>query len=45
MSSEIATTSEAENPLIYDLHDVVKTREAEGVAFRLSIPSLKIAMG
>ena len=41
----ISTTSQAENPLIYHLRDVVKTREAEGVSFRLSVPSLKIAMG
>ena len=45
MSSETSTTPEANDPLIYDLHDVVKTREAEGVAFRLRIPSLQIAMG
>lgn len=31
--------------LIYHLRDVVKTREAEGVAFRLTVPSLQIAMG
>jgi len=41
----ISTTSQAENPLIYHLRDVVKTRESEGVSFRLSVPSLKIAMG
>lgn len=35
----------SEQPLIYHLRDVVKTREAEGVAFRLRIPSLQIAMG
>ena len=45
MSSVISTTRQAETPLIYYLRDVVKTREAEGVAFRLSIPSLQIAMG
>jgi putative ABC transport system ATP-binding protein len=45
MSSEISTTSTTGNPLIYHLRDVVKTREAEGVAFRLRIPSLQIAMG
>jgi putative ABC transport system ATP-binding protein len=32
-------------PLIYHLRDVVKTREADGVTFRLSVPSLQIAMG
>lgn len=31
--------------LIYHLRDVIKTREAEGVAFRLRVPSLQIAMG
>lgn len=34
-----------ERVLIYHLRDVVKTREAEGVAFRLSVPSLQIALG
>ena len=45
MSSAISTTSQDGNPLIYQLRDVVKTREAEGVTFRLRIPSLQIAMG
>ena len=45
MSSVISTTSQADNPLIYHLRDVVKIREAEGVAFHLRIPSLQIAMG
>ncbi|MES9898256.1 MAG: ABC transporter ATP-binding protein [Sedimenticola sp.] len=31
--------------LIYHLRDVVKTRESEGTAFRLRIPSLQIALG
>jgi len=31
--------------LIYHLRDVVKTREAEGAAFRLRVPSLQIAKG
>ena len=31
--------------LIYHLRDVIKTREAEGVAFRLVVPSLQIALG
>lgn len=31
--------------LIYHLRDVVKTREAEGAAFRLRVPSLQIAQG
>jgi putative ABC transport system ATP-binding protein len=30
---------------VYYVRDVVKTREAEGVAFRLRVPSLQIAMG
>ncbi len=30
---------------MYHLRDVVKTREAEGIAFRLRVPSLQIAMG
>jgi len=31
--------------LIYHLREVVKTREAEGTAFRLVVPSLQIALG
>jgi putative ABC transport system ATP-binding protein len=31
--------------LIYHLRDVVKTRQAQGTAFRLRVPSLQIAMG
>jgi putative ABC transport system ATP-binding protein len=31
--------------LIYHLRDVVRTRESEGVAFRLVVPSLQIAQG
>ena len=45
MSNENPTAAPAGSPLIYHLRDVVKTREAEGVAFRLRIPSLQIAMG
>jgi putative ABC transport system ATP-binding protein len=30
---------------VYHLRDVVKTREAEGVAFRLRVPSLQIGVG
>ncbi|MDX2458313.1 MAG: ATP-binding cassette domain-containing protein, partial [Gammaproteobacteria bacterium] len=41
----ISTAQQSETPLIYHLRDVVKTREAEGVAFRRRIPSLQIAMG
>lgn len=34
-----------ERVLIYHLRDVEKTREAEGTAFRLRVPSLQIALG
>jgi putative ABC transport system ATP-binding protein len=39
------TAASGERVLIYHLRDVVKTREAEGVAFRLTVPSLQIAVG
>lgn len=39
------TSRGAEKVLIYHLRDVVKTREDEGAAFRLRVPSLQIAMG
>lgn len=43
------TNTETDPPqsgtLIYHLRDVIKTREAEGVAFRLNVPSLQIAQG
>lgn len=45
VSSEVSTARQPTRALIYHLRDVVKTREAEGVAFRLRIPSLQIAMG
>ena len=45
MSSEVSTARQPTPALIYHLRDVVKTREAEGVAFRLRVPSLQIAMG
>jgi len=45
VSSVVPTAQQDAPPLIYYLRDVVKTREAEGVAFRLRIPSLKIGMG
>jgi len=45
LSSVISTTGQSDAPLIYHLRDVVKTREAEDAAFRLTIPSLQIAMG
>ncbi len=35
----------AEGELIYHLRDVLKTRESEGVAFRLRVPALQIARG
>ncbi len=34
-----------EKVLIYHLRDVIKTREAGGVVFRLRVPSLQIALG
>jgi putative ABC transport system ATP-binding protein len=40
-----ARKAEAEKILIYHMRDVVKTRESEGSAFRLRVPSLQIAMG
>ena len=40
-----AAAPKSGQPLIYLLHDVVKTRESEGVAFRLRVPSLQIARG
>ena len=45
VSSEVSTARQPTPALIYHLRDVVKTREAEGVAFRLRVPSLQIAMG
>ncbi len=45
MSSVISTAPQSGAPLIYHLRDVVKTREAEGAAFCIRIPSLQIAMG
>ena len=45
MTSVISTTGQSDAPLIYHLRDVVKTREAKDAAFRLTIPSLQIAMG
>ena len=44
-SDEPTATRSAEKVLIYHLRDVVKTREAEGTAFRLRVPSLQIGMG
>nr|VFJ50573.1 MAG: putative ABC transport system ATP-binding protein [Candidatus Kentron sp. FW]VFJ53030.1 MAG: putative ABC transport system ATP-binding protein [Candidatus Kentron sp. FW] len=42
-SSNEDTTKE--RVLIYHLREVTKTREAEGTAFRLVVPSLQIALG
>jgi putative ABC transport system ATP-binding protein len=40
-----ATVAESKHSTIYLLHDVVKLREAKGVAFRLRVPSLRIDQG
>ncbi|MEN8106683.1 MAG: ABC transporter ATP-binding protein [Pseudomonadota bacterium] len=45
MSAESAAAPEFGQSLIYLLHDVVKTRQAEGVAFRLRVPNLRIDRG
>ena len=45
MSAEAAAPTEDEHSTIYLLHNVVKTREAKGVAFRLKVPSLRIERG
>jgi putative ABC transport system ATP-binding protein len=45
VSTEAATEPQSRQTLIYHLRDVVKTREAEGVAFRLRVPNLQIAVG
>jgi putative ABC transport system ATP-binding protein len=46
VSTEASTTALLPTrALIYHLRDVVKTREAEGVSFRLRVPSLQIAVG
>lgn len=45
MNSVVSTPPQTDRALIYHLRDVVKTREAQGVAFRLRVPSLQIAMG
>jgi putative ABC transport system ATP-binding protein len=39
------TSPSQSGTLIYHLRDVIKTRESEGVAFRLNVPSLQIAQG
>jgi putative ABC transport system ATP-binding protein len=45
MSTQAVTEPQSTRPLIYLLREVVKTREAEGVTFRLRVPSLQIARG
>jgi putative ABC transport system ATP-binding protein len=44
-TASVRVGAEGERVLIYHLRDVVKTREAEGVAFKLTVPSLQIALG
>lgn len=44
-STEAVVVRPTDKVLIYHLRDVVRTREAEGTAFRLRVPSLQIAMG
>lgn len=44
-STEALVARPTDKVLIYHLRDVVRTREAEGTAFRLRVPSLQIAMG
>jgi len=45
VSAGAAAAPESGQPLIYLLHNVVKTRQAEGVAFRLRVPNLRIDRG
>ncbi len=45
MNTDDAPQPQSRGALVYYVRDVVKTREAEGVAFRLKVPSLQIAMG
>ena len=45
VTSESAETAEARHSTIYLLRDVVKNREAKGVAFRLRVPHLHINRG
>jgi len=45
VSSENTAAPEPRASPIYFLHDVVKIREAKGVAFRLRVPSLRIDRG
>ena len=45
VNTDISSPPQSSGALVYHLRDVIKTREAEGVAFRLRVPSLQIAMG
>ncbi len=45
MNSQTSSVQRSARTLVYHLRDVVKTREAEGISFRLRVPSLQIAMG
>lgn len=45
MNTNLSPQPRSSGALVYHLRDVVKTREAEGVSFRLKVPSLQIAMG
>jgi len=45
VTTETDAAPESRGSPIYFLHDVVKIREAKGVAFRLRIPSLRIDRG
>jgi putative ABC transport system ATP-binding protein len=45
VSTGSAAGADARHTAIYLLHDVVKNREAKGVAFRLRVPSLRINQG
>jgi putative ABC transport system ATP-binding protein len=45
VSTETGATADSRHSTIYLLHDVVKNREAKGVAFRLRVPSLRIDQG
>ena len=45
VNNESGAVTEPRHSAIYLLHDVVKNREAKGVAFRLRVPSLRIDQG
>ena len=44
-TEDYQTTKIKKDNLIYDLRGVYKNREAEGVAFQLTIPTLQISRG